>query len=1596
MSLLNDLSHKELKDAVRNDGLIIFAGAGISKSVGLPLWGELVSKIIEHINNNNSGHDSVLNALFTNSSSKNQIFDTLNYIERNNLTSYVNQVLKDEIFTKGNTLISENPTLPLHSKLWQVSKKIVTPNYDVLFESCSEFKALEQQPISNKSILKLANIPNYSEYLLKIHGNISEIDDIIFYESQYENQYKEGSAVVARFKELVANHPILFVGTSMTDPYVNEIIQQVHSIFHNTSAQNFILSTDQFDNANVTKISGDPIHDLEPLLDELLNYKKTVDNPTTLKVDIPDSNKSKAIDSKPKTDIDTDLNKSQTPKSKNELNLYPKPKSYFTGRDKEIAKFKTAIDDGNTFIAIDGPGGIGKTQFVTKCIEKYISDEKVMWFDCKPESHFDTLIMRAGYPELLEGKSKTNRDKFSAFKDKIQDNGFFLFLDNFQETNSKPVFKEFLSFIQDHLRGGCVIVIDRDDIRTVNLTPKRIHIEHFKEKKLEYAKALINHSFDEVTIDDAELVELCNELQGYPLAIYLAILLLSQGERHTDIIARIVDAERGEEISERLLNAIFSRPDATEEERDFMKQFSVFNGSIPEEAVKALIAEEVMNVAPRKLKRKNLISFSNGYYETHPLVKAFCYKKLDDKKGLHEKVADYYIQTRKQVLNPILEERIFYHLKQSEQWSRIAKEIEENGRKFVLLGQLDFVKKLIEKLKELNITKPIFNILSGDIAEIQGNWDRALKYYDLAKNQEEHKRVKAEGMIKCAEILHNKGNVKDALPFYEEAYEYTKTIDSLKKENARAINDIGLVYEFFGDNHNALIKLYEALKVREDIEDKQDIADSLGNIGNIYDTQGELDKALDYHKKSLKIRVDIEDKQGIATAFGNIGNIYYTQGKLDKALEYHQKSLKIKEEIGNKEGIAASLVNIGNIYNTQGELDKALEYQQKGLNIYEEIGGKQGIAASFSNIGRVYDTKGELEKALEYYQKSLKIQEEIGNKQGTAASFSNIGGVYDTQGKLDKALEYHQKSLKIQEEIGNKQGIATSFGNIGIVYSTKGELDKALEYHQRCLKINEEIGNKQGIAVSFGNIGKVYDNQGKLDKSLDYHQKSLKIEKEIGNKQGIAISFGHIGSIYSDDRKKQYNLAINYLLKTLSISNSIGAKALSKDAKDWLVRIRRILGLKKFKNLANQEFEKLDVEMQKHIPMSELLNEPVRKEKEPGRNAPCHCGSGKKFKKCHGKSKKLNEKVIETDQDTLSEDKGEGGLYPYDPAFKDIEIPEVPFSVFEYLRQLSRGKITTQPNFQRNEVWDQVQKSKFIESIILNFPLPPMYLNETKESNYTVIDGLQRTMALKQYYNGEFALSGLEALPKYNNHTFKDLPEIIQSKFEDKKLTVFVLKPSTPIVVVYDLFKRINTGGTQLNRQEVRNGIFVGKSTQLLKELSEELYFKNAIGYDRGISPERMQDREAILRYLSFRWFDYKNQYSGNMSSFVENAMKKINKYDDEKVQQMKNDFERVMKTSFEIWGAKNFRIPIEKRSGPIEKRSGTVNTAILETVCNYLSYRDDSFIRKNKTIIRNNYKKLIENDVYFEAVTQSTGNKSKVFDRFKIAHEILNLGTTS
>lgn len=359
----------------------------------------------------------------------------------------------------------------------------------------------------------------------------------------------------------------------------------------------------------------------------------------------------------------------------------------------------------------------------------------------------------------------------------------------------------------------------------------------------------------------------------------------------------------------------------------------------------------------------------------------------------------------------------------------------------------------------------------------------------------------------------------------------------------------------------------------------------------------------------------------------------------------------------------------------------------------------------------------------------------------------------------------------------------------------------------------------------------------------------------------------------------------------------------------------------------------------------------------------------------------LNDGDIEFDEDTRD------GIYPID--IEDtIDIKDDKFSVFEYIRKVNDGKIIMNPDFQRNEVWTIEQKSQLIESTMLEIPIPAFYMKKDALGRLIVVDGLQRTLALRGFLNDDFRLRGLNALDKVNGYTCSEMRNddklsTLVTRVEDKQLLFYVISKDTPMSIVYDIFNRINTGGTKLERQEIRNCIFIGHSTRLLKELSAEDVFKKAI--DNGISSKRMKDREAALRCIAFTILDYEKKYIRSMDDFLERAMRKINKSSMIEVEDMKKVFLKIMKQTESVFGTSNFRIPSNYTRGRI-------NIAVMETIYYVFFKKAELGQTIDNNLMRQSFQTLLKDAEYLDAVRNSTGSPSKVMTRFELAKQIFNV----
>ena len=618
---------------------------------------------------------------------------------------------------------------------------------------------------------------------------------------------------------------------------------------------------------------------------------------------------------------------------------YPTTIPYFTERAKKLEEFQEAYSNHH-FLSISGMGGIGKTQFAAKGIEAFlIPEEKIIWFECEPATTLDAVIDYSGFAEILKGESKRDKEKVLAFIDKINEHKLVLFLEDYHYVSKKSLLVDLLKECNTKLRLGKVIVISRDDMVGFTIQPKQISLKGFEneEELLGYITKLRKFLKIENKYSDDEFYQLCKKLEGHPFAIYLAFILISKQVSIDEIIDEIIAIDDDGNVSERLLNAIFDREDATDEEKEFIKKFSAFRGKVNLIDVENIFSKKEIRTA-RKLQDKNLLVIQYNKISLHPLVREFCYKRLKSKQSIHQKISKYYITQRNEKLVADLEDRIFYHLTRGQDNEKINDTIEILGRQFIQQGFTGILQNMIEN-QEANFEEipEMSNIFYGDILEIKGEWEKSLTFYEKAF-QASNGKVRIEGLIKKGEILYRMGEIEKANNLFNNSIKEIETNKGdFLKEKALAINNIGGVKSYLGKKDEAL-ELYEkSLKIEKEIGDKLGIAISYNNLGSVKSELGKKDEALELYEKSLKIREEIGDKSGIATIYSNIGRLESELGKKDEALELHEKSLKIREEIGDKSGIATSYNNIGVILLERKKIEKACSFFLKSYLLFKQM-----------------------------------------------------------------------------------------------------------------------------------------------------------------------------------------------------------------------------------------------------------------------------------------------------------------------------------------------------------------------------------------------------------------------------------------------------------------------------------------------------------------------------------------------------------------------------------------------------------------------------------------------------------------------------------
>lgn len=362
-----------------------------------------------------------------------------------------------------------------------------------------------------------------------------------------------------------------------------------------------------------------------------------------------------------------------------------------------------------------------------------------------------------------------------------------------------------------------------------------------------------------------------------------------------------------------------------------------------------------------------------------------------------------------------------------------------------------------------------------------------------------------------------------------------------------------------------------------------------------------------------------------------------------------------------------------------------------------------------------------------------------------------------------------------------------------------------------------------------------------------------------------------------------------------------------------------------------------------------------------------------------------------------------GPQQPYNP--DDIKVRRESFSVFEINRMMTvQNDIDLNPDFQRNLVWDNTRKSALIESILLGIPIPVFYFAESKSGTYNVVDGLQRLSTIKQFLSNEFFLKKLEHLGddcegKYYMEDINDsktkrkaLERKHSRRLENAQLIVNVIEYASPQKVKYDIFKRLNTGGRPLNKQEVRNCIASQNVRKFLKSSVNSIEFLQATG--EGVNDNRMDAQELVLRFIGFSLEkEEKLVYGGDMNSFLDSTMDYINDFQESELNKYKTDFYNSLKINYHLFGEFCFRKCLSEHLIP-GARKQFINKAIFVTWSIVTSSLD--YDRISKSIEFGGFSKILameldKKEKYYTILTTGTSDKQNLKDAVKIAKTLLH-----
>lgn len=234
-------------------------------------------------------------------------------------------------------------------------------------------------------------------------------------------------------------------------------------------------------------------------------------------------------------------------------------------------------------------------------------------------------------------------------------------------------------------------------------------------------------------------------------------------------------------------------------------------------------------------------------------------------------------------------------------------------------------------------------------------------------------------------------------------------------------------------------------------------------------------------------------------------------------------------------------------------------------------------------------------------------------------------------------------------------------------------------------------------------------------------------------------------------------------------------------------------------------------------------------------------------------------------------------------------------------------------SFQRSFVWTKPQMDRFIESLLLGFPIPGIMLVQQQDKRYLVLDGQQRLSTLSAFYKGmhrkkEFALENVSE--EYKGLTYETLDPEQRRTLDNTFIQATIVKTDgapRSQDSIYQIFERLNSGGTQLTPHEIRIALYPGDFVDFLGELNNVPAWREIYG---AVSP-RVRDHELLLRVIAL--YVSSNEYFRPMKKFLNTFLGRHRQMTTLHKEDLQRDFTEAI-TALHESGAREYLRPARQR----------------------------------------------------------------------------------